>query len=127
MLESIGRRAKSIHALLTFSPSRPIINSRKVGISDLGGKDFIMLAELRPKAQITLPKAIVEKMGLSCGDKLDIFEKDGVIHILPVVVYPKKYVDVLNSEIKELKEKIVSGEQPVFESVDEMLKALEEN
>ena len=36
-----------------------------------------MLAELRQKAQVTIPKEIIVKLGLSEGDKLDIFEKDG--------------------------------------------------
>ena len=38
-----------------------------------------MLAELRQKSQITIPKEIVEKLGLSEGDKLDIRELDGTI------------------------------------------------
>ena len=38
----------------------------------------IMLAELRQKAQITIPKEIIVKLGLSEGDKLDVFEKDGM-------------------------------------------------
>ena len=50
-----------------------------------------MLAELRQKSQITIPKEIIVKPGLSEGDKMDIFEKDGTICIVPVVVYPKKY------------------------------------
>ena len=48
-----------------------------------------MLAELRQKAQVTIPREIIVKLGLSEGDKLDIFEKDGSICIMPVVVYPK--------------------------------------
>ena len=32
----------------------------------------ILLAELRQKAQITIPKEIIVKLGLSEGDKLDI-------------------------------------------------------
>ena len=47
-----------------------------------------MLTELRQKAQVTIPKEIVVKLGLSEGDKLDIFEKDGAICLMPVVVYP---------------------------------------
>ncbi len=39
--------------------------------------DALMLAELRQKAQITIPKEIIVKLGLSEGDTLDIFEKDG--------------------------------------------------
>ncbi len=77
-----------------------------------------MLAELRHKSQITIPKDIIVKLGLSEGDKLDIFERDGTICMLPVVVYPKKYLDELREELDEVKTKIASGEQPVFDSVD---------
>ena len=63
--------------------------------------------------------------GLSEGDKLDIFEKDGTICMLPVVVYPKKYLDELRGELGEVKAKIASGEQPVFDSVDALFAKLE--
>ena len=86
-----------------------------------------MLAELRAKSQITLPKELVDKLGLSEGDKLELFEKDGTIHIVPVVVYPKKYLDELKDEIEATKAKIASGEQPVFDTVDTLLARLEEN
>ena len=75
-----------------------------------------MLTELRTKSQITIPKDIVMKMGLREGDKLEIVEKDGVIELMPVAVYPKKYLDELRSEINEAKAKIAAGEQPVFDT-----------
>lgn len=84
-----------------------------------------MLAELRPKAQITIPKEIIIKLGLSEGDKLDIFEKDGSICMMPVAVYPKKYLNELRAEISDVKAKIASGEQPVFDSVDALFDRLE--
>ena len=84
-----------------------------------------MMAELRQKSQITIPKEIIVKLGLSEGDKLDIFEKDGTICMMPVVVYPKKYLDELREEIDEAKAKIASGEQPVFDSVDALFAKLE--
>lgn len=84
-----------------------------------------MLAELRQKSQITIPKEIIVKLGLSEGDKLDIFEQDGTICMMPVVVYPKKYLDELRGEIDEAKAKIASGEQPVFDSVDTLFAKLE--
>ena len=84
-----------------------------------------MLAELRQKSQITIPKEIIVKLGLSEGDKLDIFEQDGTICMMPVVVYPKKYLDELRGEIDEAKAKIASGEQPVFDSVDGLFAKLE--
>ena len=62
-----------------------------------------MIAEFRTKSQITIPKEIVASLGLTEGDKLDIFEKDGEIHIVPVVVYPKKYVEELCAEIEDVK------------------------
>jgi len=86
-----------------------------------------MLAELRTKSQITIPKELVDKLGLNEGDKLDVYEKDGMICIMPVVVYPKKYLDELREEIKAAKEKIASGEQPVFDTVDALFAKLEED
>ena len=106
-----------------------------------------MLTELRTKSQITIPKDIVMKMGLREGDKLEIVEKDGVIELMPVAVYPKKYLaneaqqheleynrqlqqlqsklDELRSEINEAKAKIAAGEQPVFDTVDALFEALD--
>lgn len=84
-----------------------------------------MLAELRQKAQITIPKEIIAKLGLSEGDKLDIFEKDGTICLMPVAVYPKKYLNELRDEISDVKAKLASGEQPVFDSVDALFDKLE--
>lgn len=84
-----------------------------------------MLAELRQKSQITIPREIVMKLGLSEGDKLDIVEQDGTICMMPVVVYSKKYLDELRSEIDEVKVKIASGEQPAFDSVDALFAKLE--
>lgn len=84
-----------------------------------------MLAELRQKSQITIPKEIIVKLGLSEGDKLEVFEQEGTICMLPVVVYPKKYLNELRDEINEAKAKIKSGEQPVFDSVDALFAKLE--
>ena len=48
-----------------------------------------MITELRKKSQITIPKELVLELGLKEGDKLEIVEKDGIIQIIPVAVYPK--------------------------------------
>ena len=86
-----------------------------------------MLAELRQKSQITIPKEIVEKLGLAEGDKLDISERNGEICLIPVVVYRKKYLDELRNEIAEAKEKMASGEQPVFNNMEALFAKLEGN
>ena len=75
-----------------------------------------MLTELRTKSQITIPKDIVARLGLHEGD---------TIQIMPVAVYPKKYLDELRSEINETKAKIAAGEQPVFDTVDELFEMLD--
>ena len=84
-----------------------------------------MLAELRAKSQITIPKELVDKLGLSEGDKLELYEKDGIICIMPVTVYPKKYLDLLREEVEETKARIASGQQPVFDNVDALFAKLE--
>lgn len=86
-----------------------------------------MLAEFRTKSQITLPKEIVMSLGLIEGDKLDVYEKDGMICMIPVTVYPKKYVDELHEEIEQLKENIKSGNRPIFDNIDSLFEKLEEN
>lgn len=84
-----------------------------------------MLAELRSKSQVTIPKEVVTKLGIKEGDKLEVVEKDGVIQLIPVVVYPKKYVDELKMEIDEIKAKVAAGTQPVFDDLDSLFDALE--
>jgi len=73
-----------------------------------------MISVLRKKSQVTIPKDIVKNLGLSEGDQLEISEEDGVIRIIPVAVYPLKYIEELREEIAAAKEKIASGEQPVL-------------
>ena len=84
-----------------------------------------MLAELRQKSQITIPKEIVEQLGLNEGDKLEIYVQDGVICIMPVAVYPKKYLEELRGEVFRVCEKIRIGEQPAFDSVNDLFDKLE--
>jgi AbrB family looped-hinge helix DNA binding protein len=86
-----------------------------------------MIVEFRAKSQITIPKELVIKLGISEGDKMEIYELDGMICIVPVAVYPKRYIDMLRDEINEVKAKIESGEQPVFDTVDELFTKLEGN
>ena len=84
-----------------------------------------MLAELRTKSQITIPKDIIKSLGLSEGDKFEVFEKDGLICFMPVVVYPKNYINELNNELSELKKDLKSGKKNTFNSLTNMLDELE--
>ena len=85
-----------------------------------------MIAELRQKSQITIPKSIVSSLSLSAGDKLEVYEKDGVIYMVPVAVYPKAYVEELEKEVAAVRAKLQDGTQPVFDNADDMFASLEE-
>lgn len=85
-----------------------------------------MIATIRKKSQITIPGEIVAKLGLAEGDQLEVIEKDGIITLMPLAVYPVKYIEELKNEVNEIKAKIASGEQPVFDSVDELFESLGE-
>ena len=84
-----------------------------------------MLTELRSKSQITIPKQIVSSLNLNEGDKLEICEKDGIIQIIPVAVYPKKYIDEIQSEVNTIKSEVAAGKKPVFDNIDSMLDSLD--
>ncbi len=82
------------------------------------------IMDLRKKAQVTIPKELVEKLGLEEGDKLEITEHDGVLQIVPVAVYPRKYVDSLKSEIEKTKKELAEGKTPLFDNIDEAFRQL---
>ena len=84
-----------------------------------------MIATIRKRSQITLPSEIMTKLGLSEGDQLDVMEQDGTIMLFPMTFYPTKYIDDLKKEVSDIKAKIASGEQPVFDTVDALFESLE--
>ena len=45
--------------------------------------------------------------------------------MVPVVTYPKAYIDKLKKEFNETSEKIDKGEWPVFDNVNDMVEYLE--
>lgn len=112
---------------LIFGRKWCILNVRKLEFPTFKAHegDDTMLTELRAKSQITIPRDIVAHLGLSEGDKLEIVERNGAIQIIPVAVYPKKYLDELRGEIDEAKAKVAAGEQPTFDSVDALFKMLD--
>jgi len=59
-----------------------------------------MLAELRSRAQLTIPAEAVKKIGAAEGDKFDVIVKDGGIFLCPVVVYPKSKMDKIAKVLK---------------------------
>lgn len=87
-----------------------------------------MLVELKAKSQVTIPKDIVQSMELNQGDQFEVTEDNGKIVLVPVVVYPehvKHVIRSLKAEVKEIKESIKNGDQPVFDSIDSLFEELD--
>ena len=84
-----------------------------------------MIAELRAKSQVTIPKPLIDSLGLSAGDKLEIFEDNGMICIMPVAVYPKGYVDKILADVEDIKQAVAEGHQPVFNNIDDLIASLD--
>ncbi|MDR0883935.1 MAG: AbrB/MazE/SpoVT family DNA-binding domain-containing protein [Oscillospiraceae bacterium] len=83
-----------------------------------------MLAQLRHKSQLTIPKEFSQKLGLREGDYLDIEEENGALRVLPVAVYPKDYLAKLTDEIAEMRAAVAAGTAPVYESAQAAIDAL---
>jgi AbrB family looped-hinge helix DNA binding protein len=81
--------------------------------------------ELRKKSQITIPRDIIEKLSIHEGDKFEFAEKDGIIYMMPVSIYPKKYVEELEKIAAETKEKVNLGIIPTFDKVSDMFAHLD--
>ena len=84
-----------------------------------------MLVELKTKSQVTIPKDIVQSMELNQGDQFEVTEDDGKIVLVPVAVYPEHVIRSLKAEVKEIKESIEKGNQPVFDSTDSLFEELD--
>ena len=48
-----------------------------------------------------------------------------MICIVPVVVYPKGYVDRIVKDVENIRRDVAAGQQPVFNNVDDLIASLE--
>ena len=46
---------------------------------------------------------------------------------MPVVVYPKGYVDKILEDVEKIKQDVRAGLQPVFDNVDDLIASLEDS
>lgn len=84
-----------------------------------------MLVELKAKSQVTIPKDIVQSMELNQGDQFEVIEDNRKIVLVPAAVYPEHVIRSLKAEVKEIKESIKNGNQPVFDSIDSLFEELD--
>jgi len=88
-----------------------------------------ILAKLRNRAQVTLPKEVVKALDLRIGDDLEIEVKQGRVVITPVTVIPKDELWAWRPEIRaaieEGRKEAREGTLKAYESVDEMWTEME--
>lgn len=75
-----------------------------------------MLAELKQKSQLTIPKKIVNEMGLEIGDQFDVVVDNGVIKLIPVVVYPKDKLEKLEQLADEARTAHRAGKLKAYDA-----------
>jgi AbrB family looped-hinge helix DNA binding protein len=83
-----------------------------------------MLAELKERSQVTIPKSIVNELGLQVGDQFEIVVHQGEIHLVPVVVYPKAKIARLEMLAAHAESMIASGDTQVFGTAADAIAAL---
>lgn len=80
-----------------------------------------MLAELKGKSQVTIPKAIVNELGLKRGDMFDVVVDNGTVVMVPVVVYPKAKADELEALAAAARESAETGDAAVYDDVEDLI------
>lgn len=80
-----------------------------------------MLAELKDKSQVTIPKSIVNELGLARGDMFDIVVNNGTVVLVPVVVYPKAKAERLEALAKVARASAAAGDAEVYDDVEDLI------
>lgn len=80
-----------------------------------------MLAELKDKSQVTIPKSIVNELGLVRGDMFDVVVDNGIVKLIPVVVYPKTKAEELEALAHEARRLSASGDAVVYDDVEDLI------
>ena len=75
--------------------------------------------------QIRLPKELAQKTGFVDGDRLEVYEEDGIFYIVPDSDYPQAFVDRLEEISAQMSEDIASGKQKVYDNLDDLFAALD--
>ena len=83
-----------------------------------------MLAELKERSQLTIPKSVVTELGLKTGDQFEVVTQQGEIHLVPEVVYPKAIIERLEKLAAHAENMIASGDARVFDSANDAIASL---
>ena len=67
-----------------------------------------MLITIEPGFIITIPEEITKKLNLSDGDKIDIYEENGGIRIVPCKGWSKEYENELRTGLNKVADDLLS-------------------
>ena len=95
--------------------------SWKVGIMNQVKFGDTMLAELKDKSQLTIPKPIIKELGLERGDMFDVVIEAGNVILVPVVVYPKAKMEKLEALAAEARAEVASGTAVIYDDVEDLI------
>lgn len=88
-----------------------------------------MIIDLKQKSQVTIPKKIVEKLGLKVGDKIDIEEKNGKLILTPVAIVPRDqawfYTPEWQKGEAEVDRQLKEGKVHISESLEKLFEDLD--
>lgn len=83
-----------------------------------------MLTGLKDGYQVEIPESVIKQLGLICGDMFDVVVDNGVVKLIPVVVYPKAKVEELEALAHEARKLSLSGDALVYDDVENMISDL---
>lgn len=64
-------------------------------------------------------------MELNQSDQFKAIEDNGKFVLVPITIYPEHIIKNLKAKLKEIKESIRNGKQPVFDSIDSIFEELD--
>ena len=79
-----------------------------------------MLTRMKEKSQVTIPKPVVDELGLQTGDNLEVIVADGVITLVPMDLYPRPAVDKLRASVNDAGNRL-GTEEEVLTHIKELL------
>lgn len=73
---------------------------------------------------MTIPKSVVNEFGLTRGDMFDVVVDNGVVKLIPVVVYLKAKAEELEALADEVRRLSASGDVVIYDDVENIISDL---
>jgi len=70
-----------------------------------------MLTKMKEKSQVTIPKPLVDDLGLKPGDSLDAFVTDGAITLVPMELFPRPVIKKVIANVSAAEKDITAREK----------------